>query len=484
MASPRTEEQAVTRAGQIVEEMERVAAKPDDQFSAADEKYLNDLKAELDGIDTLIRDLRRQNLANPSLTRTRGDNPTHDPFGEPESIGATAQRFRGDPWEATRQRDVFAGGMSATDARARALSAVERVDGASDGTRQRMTELLEDPDAGLDLAASTLVRLDPLYLSAFTEILRRPEHPMLTDDETRAVRRVADATRAMSLTDAAGGYLVPFQLEPSVIVTDDLSESDIRRVARKVTATGDVWNGVSSGAVSWSWDAEAAEVSDDATTFAQPSIPIHKAAGFVPISLEAYDDGANVTEAVTELLVAGRQHLDNTAFATGSGSGQPTGIVTALTGGASEISSATTDTFAIGDVYGVYNAVPARYRDRATWLANELICVLIRQFDTAGGASLWTQLAGATPERLIGRPVARNSVMDGTITALADNRVLILGDFSNYVIADRRATTVEFIPHLFATGNNRPSGQRGWYAWQRVGADSVNDGAFAMLNVT
>jgi len=60
----------------------------------------------------------------------------------------------------------------------------------------------------------------------------------------------------------------------------------------------------------------------------------------------------------------------------------------------------------------------------------------------------------------------------------------VYGDFSNYVIADRVGTTVEFIPHLFATGNNRPSGQRGWYAYFRAGADSVNDGAFQLLNAT
>lgn len=43
--------------------------------------------------------------------------------------------------------------------------------------------------------------------------------------------------------------------------------------------------------------------------------------------------------------------------------------------------------------------------------------------------------------------------------------------------------TVEFLPHLVGA-NNRPTGQRGWYAYFRVGADSVNDGAFRMLNLT
>ena len=103
-------------------------------------------------------------------------------------------------------------------------------------------------------------------------------------DEMRAWNEV-EQFRAMSLTDSAGGYLVPFQLDPTVIITSSGSRNDIRMVARQVVATGDTWNGVSSGAVSWSWDAEAAQVSDDTTTFAQPSIPVYKASGFVPISL-------------------------------------------------------------------------------------------------------------------------------------------------------------------------------------------------------
>jgi HK97 family phage major capsid protein len=63
------------------------------------------------------------------------------------------------------------------------------------------------------------------------------------------------------------------------------------------------------------------------------------------------------------------------------------------------------------------------------------------------------------------------------------NYVAVYGDFSNYVIADKIGMSVEFIPHLFHLTTNRPSGSRGWYAHSRVGADSVNDGAFRMLDV-
>jgi HK97 family phage major capsid protein len=59
--------------------------------------------------------------------------------------------------------------------------------------------------------------------------------------------------------------------------------------------------------------------------------------------------------------------------------------------------------------------------------------------------------------------------------------VLLYGDFSNYVIADRVGTRLELVPHLVGT-NRRPTLQRGFILWGRVGADSVNDNAFRLLN--
>jgi len=181
------------------------------------------------------------------------------------------------------------------------------------------------------------------------------------------------------------------------------------------------------------------------------------------------------------LLVDGRSDLEGTALATGSGSGQPFGIVTSLAGGASELPSATTDVFAIGDVNGLWDALPARHQEKATWLANPIIYNEIRGFGVAGApAPFITELK---EESLIKRPMAVSSYIDSSYGS-GDNYVLVVGDFSNYVIADRIGMTVELIPHLFSTSNNRPTGQRGFFAFFRGGADSVLDGAFSLLNVT
>jgi HK97 family phage major capsid protein len=268
-----------------------------------------------------------------------------------------------------------------------------------------------------------------------------------------------------------------------VINTSDGSRNQIRQVARQVVATGDVWNGVSAGETSWSWATEAGEVSDDASTFAQPAISIHRGEGFVPISLEALQDEANVANEVARLMASGKDTLEATAFATGSGSGEPFGIVTALNGAAPPVIAATTNNqFGSPDVYLLDDALPARYRGNASWLANRAIYNDIRQFDTSGGAQLWERIGADVPPLLLGRPALEAEAMDGAL-ATANDYVLVYGDFDHYVIADRIGTTVEFVPQLFHTTSNRPSGQKGWFAWFRVGADSVNDSAFKLLQV-
>jgi HK97 family phage major capsid protein len=213
------------------------------------------------------------------------------------------------------------------------------------------------------------------------------------------------------------------------------------------------------------------------------------ARGFVPISIEARQDEANVAQEVGRLLAFGKDVLEAAAFATGTGSGQPTGVVTALVAASAILTSATTDTLAIADIYALQNSVPARFRQNAAYLANNAIYNRIRQFDTSGGGGFWTNLNSERPPLLMGKPALESEDMDGTLTALAENYVAVYGDFSNYVIYDRLGVTVDFIPHLFqqttaGSGFGRPTGQSGWFAYYRAGATVVNSAAFKVLNVT
>jgi HK97 family phage major capsid protein len=484
--------QAVIRLKDIKAELERLGEKPD--LTPEDEQSFDELTREFAEVDGHRRQLERKSALErvrsaasatdrgPAALKVQAGTPYNgrasdgydlDPILHPDSVEDC--RFR-NPWDLNEMRTFSRSkGEIGQEFRARALSAIEKMGAATDRVREAATSIIETfDDNDSRIARLCLATSSPEYLRAWSKVARGHGH-MISPEEQRALER------AMSLTDSAGGYLVPFQLDPTVIITANGSRNQIRQVARQVVATGDVWNGVSAGAVAWSWDAEATEVSDDAPTFAQPTIPVYKAAGFVPISIEALEDAENVTAEVARLLAFGRDVLESAAFVTGSGVGQPTGIVTALTGTPSEVAATTADTFAVGDIYKLDGALPARYRSNAAWLANRSIYNLVRQFDTAGGANLWERVGADVPPELLGRPALEAEDMDSSVTAATNNYLAVYGDFDNYVIADRVGMTVEFIPHLVGA-NRRPTGQRGWYAYYRVGADSVNDAAFRMLN--
>jgi HK97 family phage major capsid protein len=485
--------QAVIRLREIRARLEELEQR--DSLTDEDERDFDELTTEFAEVDDHRRQLERRSALERVRSATQvadrrapalgveggasqgrgGTAYDRDPILNPDSV--EDRRFR-NPWDLGEMRTFNRSPEDlGQEMRSRALCAVEKMAGANDRIRSAATDIIEawDDKRGT-IARMCLATSSPEYMRAWSKLARGKGH-MVTPEEQQALER------AMSLTDNAGGYLVPFQLDPTVIITSNGSINQIRQVARQVVATGDVWNGVSAGAVSWRWAAEGSEASDNAPTFAGPSVPNYKADGFVPISIEAMDDAENVTTEVGRLLAFGKDSIEAAAFITGSGSGQPTGIVTALTGTSSIVTSTTTDTFASGDVYKTDTALPGRYRPNAAWLANRGIYNAVRQFDSSGGTNLWERIGADVPPMLLGRSALEAEDMDGVVNASQENYAMVYGDFDNYVIADRIGMSIEFLPHLVGA-NRRPTGQRGWYAWYRVGADSVNDGAFRMLNVT
>ena len=67
------------------------------------------------------------------------------------------------------------------------------------------------------------------------------------------------------------------------------------------------------------------------------SIPVYKGDAFVPFSFEVGGDALNFMQELGNLLVDGAERLNATAYTTGSGSGQPTGIITSLVASAGTV---------------------------------------------------------------------------------------------------------------------------------------------------
>jgi HK97 family phage major capsid protein len=487
MAVELTHKQAVNREKDIQDELERLKAKtdktPEDHAAVTPllvefrEVHAHRLDLEHDAALAEVRAAGGTPKAEKDADDTRGQAGDVDLVDKTRNGAPMVGGKYRNPWDTSEMR--YGRNGSGEELRARALDAIERMPHANDKVREVTTQLVER-DGGTRTSEMVLATTSPEYGSAFTKVIRsKGQLAVLNAQEQAAL------SRAMSLTDADGGYLVPFQLDPSVILTANGSFNQVRQISRVVQATGDVWHGISSAGVTGSWDGEGVEVSDDSPTLAQPSIPVYKGSVFVAQSFEVSADAAGLANEIASMIAFEKDRMESVAFVTGSGSGQPTGLITALVaaGGSTILTSTTADTFAVGDVYRTDDALPARFAANASWLAHRAIYNKMRQFDTAGGSSLWGQLADARSSQLLGRPDYVAEAMDGTLTALAENYVLAFGDFSNYVIADRVGTTLSYIPHLFGS-SGRPTGQSGWYAHFRTGASVVNAGAFRLLNVT
>ncbi|HEY1838609.1 MAG TPA: phage major capsid protein [Mycobacterium sp.] len=326
---------------------------------------------------------------------------------------------------------------------------------------------------------------DEAYLRAFCKVMADSERGHLLWDakEQEAFQRVQSLRqemRSMNSTDDQGGFLAPVVIDPSIQISSAGSINPIRQLARNVQTISDSWKGITSAGVTAHWLPEEAEVSDDSPTLAEETIPVWKAAAFVPASFEIIQDGTNFVSEVSKLLLDGLDQLTATAFTTGSGTGQPTGIISALAGGGSVVATATADTLVPGDVYNQQNQLPPRFQAAAQWAANLSIINTLSQFQTANGSLTFPSLQN-TPRTLLGRPVSEISNMDGTLGGGAGNdSVVVYGDWSQFVIVDRWPSALEVVPHLFGP-NRRPTGQRGFLLYSRVGSDVLVDNAFRVL---
>lgn len=374
--------------------------------------------------------------------------------------------------------------MSNAAARDRALRTLDSRDHAGHLRSDEKDQVERLIRRSTDMARRLLVTENEDYRTAWMKLVTNPNgHIHLTDDERRAMA-AWEQYRAMSIgTTTAGGFGVPVLIDPSIILTAQGSGNPFLAVCRQTEIQTNKWKGVSSAGVSWSFDAEASEVSDDSPVLAQPEVEVHMARGFIPYSIEVGMDYPSFAEEMGRLLSEGYDELLVDKFSRGSGSGEPRGIITALDANTNvEIKAGTAGTWAAADIYKVWKSLPQRYRRSASWMMSVDTNNQVRQLGTANVFHAFTEsLPAEWADTLFGKQVYESPYFpDFTGTTGAENR-LVVGDFSNYLIARNGGMSVELVPHLLHLSNNRPSGQRGWFAYARIGGNSVNDLGFRLL---
>jgi HK97 family phage major capsid protein len=406
-----------------------------------------------------------------------------DPANRESGFGAPEVIIKRSPFEGVEPGVVNR--MDAAEVSARALTAIESATGYVADWQERATRLIENNaevhvTTPTEVARHALLTGSPAYHRAFLKVMQYPMdfHSMLEPEEAAAFRA------ALSTTAANGGYAIPFLLDPTVILSNSGAANPFRQISRIETGVSNKWNGISSAGVSAEWKTENSAAADAAPTLAQPSITAYLADAFVAASFEILEDTA-LANSLPALFADAKDRLEDAAFATGSGSSQPKGIVTAVTAVTTSRTSPTTGgtftTASRADVDAVIEAVPPRFRSKSSWIANYSTYGIIRRMDQYGGSSFWANLGANQPNELLGRPQYEAYSMVSTITT--GSNILLAGDFSQYLIFDRIGSTMEYIPNTFDTTSGRPLGQRGWFFNWRVGADALVPSAFRVLKL-
>src|SRR5262249_10496609 len=151
----------------------------------------------------------------------------------------------------------------------------------------------------------------PSYEKAFEKLLRYPQdaHLRFTREEADAVRLVTEAEEMRTLSvgvTTAGGFGVPFSLDPTITLVGAGALCPVRQYARVETIATDKLNLIASDGVTAAYAAELTEASDNSPVLAQPVVDTAKGQAFIPFSIEVGADYPSLANELARLLADAR----------------------------------------------------------------------------------------------------------------------------------------------------------------------------------
>jgi len=312
----------------------------------------------------------------------------------------------------------------------------------------------------------------PANVEAFWKLMKNGEK-LVTPEEWGVLRNTMSVG-----TSAQGGYTVPTEVATSV--ADALKDFGGMRAVSEVfrTAQGNDINFPTSDGTS-----ETGELIGENTTAtgADPSFGV--------VTLKTYKFSSKVVACPFELLqdssidmeafikarlVTRLGRVTNTYFTTGTGTGQPNGIVTAAASGKVGTTGQTV-TVIYDDLVDLVHSVDPAYRNlgRCKFMMNDSSLRVIRKLkDTTGRPILlpcYDGLGGSFPDTLLGYPIQINQ----DIAVMAANaKSILFGDFTFYKIRD----VMDIQMFRFDDSAYIKLGQIGFLAWMRSGGSFADVG--------
>lgn len=277
--------------------------------------------------------------------------------------------------------------------------------------------------------------------------------------------------------DNAGGYLVPEEWQSSVI-KKVMTMATVRLYARVISTSRDIvkWprvkyttnNEYTSGVrMTWTGETPSSSTAHRVTdqVFGELSIPVHTAMASQLISADLLADAAYDVYGISAELMGEAFALgENEAFWTGTGAGQPRGILTDIADttnwdAAMTLCESAAGAITEGDVIDVAYALPAQYERNARWFMTKATEKKIRKLQDTGGAYYWPVLSavggfGTAGPNLLGFPTVRDEAVQDVADATSTTTYpLLFGDLTGYVVVDRAAMSLQRFDEIYSETN-------------------------------
>ena len=311
------------------------------------------------------------------------------------------------------------------------------------------------------------------YRSAFLSYLTKGGNNLTVDEQ-----------RAMSEGSNADGGFLPATEFYNQLIKKRFLTNGMRQVSNVMplgTFKTDIV--LESTFATASYESEAASKTESSGQFSNVVLQPYTMRVFSRVSNELLADaptrgpGFSIESILADQFGRVMGEREEEAFVSGSGSGQPSGILSYITGFSggviTKVTTATNNVIVAQDLLNVIYSLPRQYRQNAKWVMTDTMFSKIRAL-LQGVSSTQTgyvpfgwsmgdgRLQDGEPDRLLGYPVV--CVAKGPAYPAAGTPAVMaaFGDFSYYHIGDRESISIKVARETYLANN-----QTGFFAFAR-----------------
>ncbi|MFM0210442.1 phage major capsid protein [Paraburkholderia sediminicola] len=366
------------------------------------------------------------------------------------------------------------------------LAEIEAIDSEIARESRRAQLAAEDPAAQHAAAMNAATRTPGAHgdeTRALRAFMAGGISNMADEDRARMLaRQTPDIRNAMSTTTTTeGGFTVATEYQRSLEIAMK-AYGGMRAVAHAIrTATGASMNFPTTDPTAEVGEivGQNAPVTGLDTAFGNISMDVYKySSKKIALPFELVQDSFIDIEAYIQSLLAMRLgRIQNTHFTTGTGTGQPRGLITAANTGKVGATGQTL-TVVYDDLVDLEHSIDPAYRSQpgVGYMMHDSSVKAIRKIKDSQNRPIFVpgyeadaMINGGAPDRLMGRPIYINQDMP---VMAANAESIAFGQFSKYVIRDVMDLTLFRMTDSAFTLN----GQIGFVGFLRTGGNLIDAG--------